>query len=252
MAGIKRCLVKISVNQKKQSPRKKNNEKDEQGSLLVNLVNVVRNSRKKDKSDDAFLKITEILKTKIDQLVYKFRIPGHNQQDIKQEALFALRYKAIKDYDQTRSTIKKVSPFDKFAMLCMRRHLSTRLKASFQNKSIALNRAVSIDSDRGSFSRDEENLFLSDIILHPDGDVSESTMKKEVFYILMRTLYVRLSDFEKQVLKLYSCKYSYNEIAEIIYGKGKNNQAAIKSIDNSLSRIKLKGKDIITEWEEKY
>jgi DNA-directed RNA polymerase specialized sigma24 family protein len=218
--------------------------------LLIELVEIVRRSRKKTKADIAFSEITKILKIKIDQLVYRFTIPGSQQQDVRQEALFALRYKAIKDYDQSRSLMKDISPFDKFAMLCMRRHLATKLKAAFQNKSRALTDAVSLDRDRGSSERSEENLFLSDIIPHPGKDVAEQIKDKEYFRLLMGHLCQKLSSFEKEVLRLYSHRYSYNEIADIINRRYKKKMIEVKSIDNALSRIKNKAKDVVEKFGE--
>ena len=248
-----RLVVKVVAGGKKKSKSDKTkNDKNQQDLLLVELVDIVRKSRKREKADDAFGQIIRILKYKIDQLVYKFNIPGYSKQDIRQEALYALRYKAIKDYDQHRSIVRKISPFDKFAMLCMRRHLSTRLKSSYQNKSITLNRAASLDTDRGFSNKDEENLFLSDIVIHTEGNVMNDIAKQEDFNILMSTLYKRLSALEKEVLKLYSCKYSYVEIANIINKQcksSKKDRVEVKSIDNALSRIKNKAKAIIYKME---
>ena len=255
MAKIKPKAGKGSVVGNKTDKSNENQkEKNQQDLLLVKLVDTVRKSRKKEKADAAFESIIYILKNKIEQLVYKFNIPGHSKQDIRQEALFALRYKAIKDYDRNRSAMKKISPFDKFAMLCMRRHLSTRLKSSYQNKSITLNRAASLDADRSSSLNGEENLFLSDIVVCTEGDVIDDIAQQENFNILMSNLYRKLSALEKEVLKLYSCRYSYVEIAEIINKKLKNKKkdmVEVKSIDNALSRIKSKAKEIIYKIENK-
>ena len=63
--------------------------------LYVKLVDEVRFAKTTKKSDLAFDKIIEMLNPKIQQLVYKFKIPGLSSSDIYQEALFALRFKAI-------------------------------------------------------------------------------------------------------------------------------------------------------------
>jgi len=238
------------VKTKKRKTKEDTEARKKEILLLIELVETVRRSRKKAKADIAFQEIIKILKIKIDQLVYRFTIPGSQQQDVRQEALFALRYKAIKDYDQSRSLLKTISPFDKFAMLCMRRHLSTKLKAAFQNKSRALTDAVSLDRDRGSSERSEENLFLSDIIPHPGKDVFEQIKDKEYFRLLMGNLRQKLSVFEKNVLILYGHRYSYNEIADIINRRYKKKMIEVKSIDNALSRIKNKAKDIVEKFGE--
>jgi len=89
-----------------------------------------------------------------------------------------------------------------------------------------------------------ENLFLSDIIEQPNGDVLEGIKKCERFSILIRALYQKLSPFERRVLRLYGRKHSYDEIADIIGDKYKRKNIAVKSVDNALSRIKNKAKEI--------
>ena len=100
----------------------------------VELVEIVRRSRIKTKSNAAYQEIEKRMKTKLQQIAFKFNIPGMNNEDIYQEALFALRYKAVKDYNADRGNDTGPYPFDKFAILCIRRHLATSLKASYQNK----------------------------------------------------------------------------------------------------------------------
>ena len=244
MARSKKVLV--GANKASDDEKKK-----KQVLLLIKLVNTVRRSRKQERINVAFNQIVEIMQKKINQLVYKFHIPGCTKQDIEQEALFALRYKAIKDYDSSRSERHELSPFDKFAMLCMRRHLATQLKASYQNKSYTLNTAASLDRDRSCAAKSEENLFLSDIISTTDGDVVEALKKREYFVLFMNQLYKRLSPFEQEVLKLYSLKYSYNEIADIMNKRNKKKKLKknlVKSVDNALSRIKNKGKEVLEKY----
>jgi len=215
-------------------------EKNKEMLALIDLVNIVRYSKNKIKSDLAFKKILEVLDPKIKQLSYQFIIPGYSKEDNYQEALFALRYKAIKDYDQSRSNLGPISKFDNFAMLCMRRHLSTKYKASCQNKSVTLNKAKSIDQDRSSSSKSEDNLFLSDIIPQKNSDVAKKVQDKEHFNIFMSKLFHRLSEFERQILKLYEHKYSYSEMIDIINRKYGKDSVEVKSVDNALSRIKRK------------
>jgi len=190
--------------------------KEKENTLLyVKLVDEVRFGKTKKKSDLAFDKIIEMLHPKIQQLVYKFKIPGLGTGDLYQEALFALRFKAIKDYDCSRSDLQDVSPFDKFAALCIRRYLSTKLRASFQNKNKVLNSSISLDQDRSS-KGSEDNLFLSDILAGKDPDVSSAINERDHRKRLLLNLYSKLSSLEKEVFILYCKKYSYEEIADFI------------------------------------
>ena len=212
--------------------------------LYVKLVDEVRFGKTKKKADLAFDKIIEMLNQKIQQLVYKFKIPGMAPGDLYQEALFALRFKAIKDYDHSRSDMQDISPFDKFAALCIRRHLSTKLKASFQNKNRVLNSSISLDQDRSS-KGSEDNLFLSDILAGNDPDVSSAINERDHRKRLLLSLYSKLSSLEKEVFILYCKKYSYEEIAAFInQNRLLTEDVNVKSIDNALSRVKTKAKEI--------
>ena len=217
---------------------------------FVLLVDQVRKSRNKEKSDLAFNEIERRMNVKLKQISYKFHIPGFSFHDIYQESLFALRYKAIKDYDKDRGSEEGPYPFDKFAVLCIRRHLSTKLKASYQNKKKVLNLSLSLDQDRNDNS--EEGLFLSDIIPKTEGTVLEDLEQNEYFKILFSTLHSRLSKFEKEVFLLYVQRYSYEQIAEyLVSNSNKKNKPtlskAVKSVDNALSRIKNKAKEVFDQ-----
>ncbi len=218
----------------------------------IKLVDIVkkRGKAKKVKSDEAYEEIENRIKPKIMYIVRQFYIPGCNEFDILQEALFALRFKAIPDYNKNKMGKKGLYPFDKFAILCIRRHLSTLLKSSFQNKRKALNTSLSLDQDRSEQS--EKSLFLIDIIPKTEGTILDDLKDKEYYTILLRKLYQKLSKFEKKVLKLYVYKYSYDQITKILNDyykdKGIKRKLDIKSIDNALSRLKQKAKEIYEKY----
>lgn len=211
---------------------------------FIDLVEIVRypskSKKHKEKQEHAFNEIEKRMSEQIKRISYRFRIPGHNVQDIYQEALFALRFKAIKDYDKDRGTNGEPYPFDRFAALCIRRHLSTKLKSSYQNKKKVLNSSVSLDQDRNDSS--DETLMLSDILPYTEETILELIEKNEYFKILFTKLVGKLSKFEQQVFALYVQKYSYEQIAEKINSLGE--EVNVKSIDNALSRIKHKAREV--------
>jgi RNA polymerase sporulation-specific sigma factor len=213
------------------------------------LVDIVRKSRNESHKNLAFNEIEKRMTVKIKQISYRFRIPGSNVKDVYQESLYALRYKAIKDYDETRGNDTGPYPFDKFAVLCIRRHLSTKLKSSYQNKKKVLNSSISLDQDRSDSS--DDSLVLSDIVHSQDGSVLDDIEHSEYFKNLFKKLYEKLSKFEKQVFLLYIEKYSYDEISDKI-NKDKKTKTKInvKSVDNALSRIKHKAHDIFSKYGE--
>lgn len=223
------------------------------------LVDIVRSRGRVDKNkvNAAYNEIHYRMKTKIGYLVRKFYIPGHTVDDINQEALFALRYKAIPDYKKEVIGKNGPYPFDKFAVLCIRRHLSTLLKTCYQNKQKTLNTSLSLDQDRNDSS--EEALFLVDIIPRTEGTILEELGDKEYHNFLFNKLYEKLSKFEKQVFLLYSQRYSYEEMAVLIRRKAKKDgtknqkkktKDIVKSVDNALSRMKQKAKEIFQKHGE--
>jgi RNA polymerase sporulation-specific sigma factor len=143
-------------------------------------------------------------------------------------------------------------PFDKFAVLCIRRHLSTLLKSSFQNKKKTLNMSLSLDQDRGSHA--DENLFLSDVVPKTDETVVESVGDREYYNKLFAKLKKYLSPLEQRVFILYTYKYSYEEISAILDEYYKRNKIRkrtnVKGIDNALSRIKQKAKLVYKRYKE--
>jgi RNA polymerase sporulation-specific sigma factor len=216
------------------------------------LVDVIRGTKNKKCQNSAYNILEERVRPKIVFIIRQFFIPGLSYEDVFQEALYALRFKAVIDYDRTRGVRNGPYPFEKFAMLCIRRHLSTILKCAFQNKKKALNTSISLDQDRGSSS--DENLFLSDILPKTKGTIVDDLGKRENYLVLFNELISCLSILEKRVFKLYSCSYSYEEISEIInkfYKKNKMRRYTdVKSIDNALARVKQKGKEIAEKYKE--
>jgi len=218
------------------------------------LIAIIKKTgRKKSKYDvnDAYNEIEIRLRSRLQQISYKFFIPGLNHDDIYQESLFALRYKAIKDYDRTKSKDGKLYPFEKFVVLCVRRHLATQLKSSFQNKKKVLNSSISLNQDRND-SNNDDFLFLVDILADGDKNVLDKLEEKEYYNKLFRQLFLRLSKFEKKVFILYVHKYSYEDMSDIINKKYKKNNSKhrinIKSIDNALSRLKSKAKKVFDKF----
>ena len=218
------------------------------------LVEIIRGKSRDKRRNSAYNEIEIRVKTNIFFIVRKFYIPGCSPDDILQEALYALRYKAIPDYDRNKGRGDTSYPFNKFAALCIRRHLSTLLKSSFQNKRKTLNTSLSLDQDRNKLSDDD--LHLSDILPRTEGTIEDLIEGKEYYRNLFKKLYHELSIFEQRIFKLYAKKYSYEEITFIInkyYKKKKiKKRIDIKSVDNSLSRIKQNGRKIFEKYKEKF
>jgi RNA polymerase sporulation-specific sigma factor len=214
----------------------------------IELVDIVKNSKNKDKIDLAFNEILILMKDKINRITYKFNIPGLSKRDIHQEALVALKFKAIKDYDKLKSNIGDLSPFDNFAILCIRRHLSTLFKSSFRSKDAVLNTSTSLD--RGQDKKNNTDINLNEVLTSKtckkNIDALSRMDNKEYIKKIFSELMNSMSDFEKQVFLLYSQKQSYEVMCEKIYDT-KPKRSHIKSIDNALMRIKSKRQQIYKE-----
>jgi len=216
----------------------------------IELINVIRKNKDEKSVNKAFEDLLKTLIPKIQKLISKFNIPGSDHSDVLQEALYALRYKAIKDYDKERGHGTGPAPFDKFALLCIRRHLATEFKSSYQNKKRVLNQSMSIDKDSSS-SNGDEDLSLSSILSDPDAeDVMTQISEREYYRDLQIRLLESLSRFEKEVYLLYAQRYSYEEISEKINEKRVKVKINIKGVDNALSRIKHKAKEILDKYEK--
>ena len=236
----------LAGNSKKNVKIKSTNEKS---LIFIELVETIRRGKNKAQTEEAFNKIVQMLDVNIRNISYRFRIPGHDNNDVYQEALFALRYKAIKDYNKERSALQTISPFDKFAMLCIRRHLSTKLKSSHQNKSRVLNTSISLDQDRGDSDSSNDAVFLIDILPKTDGDILSQIHNHSHAKYLFNKLWEKLSPLEKNVLLFYHQGLSYQKISKSVNKNEKNkNNTDIKSIDNALSRLKVKAKAIYKKY----
>ena len=211
------------------------------------LLVLVKKTGKKaaKKRDSAYEEIEYRIRSKIMIIVNQFYISGCSKDDLYQESLYALRYKAIPDYRKNRSADGSSYPFDKFAALCIRRHLSTLLKTSYQNKRRTLSTSISLDQDRSH--SDNDNLMLSDILPQTEGNVLEDLQKKEFYRILFGQLYEKLSDLEKKVFSLYAQSNSYEEMAKIL--KKYNKSYNTKAVDNALTRIKIKAKQVYDHYQ---
>lgn len=212
---------------------------DPEAELYRAMVYKIRAAKNKAEINDAFKKISDGLEIKIKKIAGKFKIPGFSFDDIYQECLYALQYKAIKDYDETRGSTEGPAMFDRFALLCIRRHLATTLKTAHQNRKRILNESKSLDQDR---SHDNDDLSLINIVKSKDAPILDGLEVREFIRNFTKKLLSKLSKFEQEVFLLYVQKYSYEEIAYEVVGN--DDGKAVKAIDNGLSRIKHKSWEI--------
>ncbi len=172
-------------------------------------------------------------------------IRGYQTNDIYQETLIAVRFKAIPGFKKGKGM-----SFLNFSKMCIRRHLITMLNAS-QNrlKDKSINQSISLDSHYGTHDEDGSANTLANVIADTAETVDVKTESNEALKITRETLLKGLSEFEQIVLGEYLSNSSYKEIArnpEVIKhikrsGSGRVSVKKIeKAVDNALLRIRKK------------
>ena len=158
----------------------------------------------------------------------KYYLIGAEQEDLLQEGILGL-LKAIKFYDETKSS------FSSFAFLCIRREMISAIRKANTQKNSILNEALTTSSmiEDGS---DVDNYISS------ENNPEEAYLLKEEIKEFKNFSDKNFSKLEKEVLKYLIRGYSYREIAKIL---SKN----LKSIDNTIQRIRKKSEDWINKEE---
>ena len=220
------------------------NEGDQTEEQIVELVITVRECECDDKKcfkcEDSFQFLRKYLSNSISGFERKYKIPGCDADEIGQECLVALRYKAIDDFDPERGK------FRSFAILCMKRHLFSIIKGSNQQKRKILNESQSLDEDR---SNDGENLSLNNIVTRDELTSAQQMEKVEWTDVIKERLTSKLSPLEKEVFELYIQGSAYEEIAEGLNKKFPHKKFTKKSVDNALVRLRFKAHELNKENE---
>lgn len=154
----------------------------------------------------------------------QYFIAGADDDDLQQEGTIGL-YKAVRDFDSGKGSFKS------FAELCITRQVITAIKAATRQKHTPLNHSVSIN--KPVYDEDTDRTMLELIGMDKNLDPAEIFLKHEMSADVQRRMGENMSPLETQVLELYMEGRSYQDIA---FRLGKR----VKSIDNSLQRIKRK------------
>ncbi len=206
------------------------NEGDQTEERITMLVASVRQAD----CENAFDELREYLSSYISLFGYKYRIPGCDADEIAQECLFALRFKAIEDFNPVRGK------FRSFAILCMKRHLFSIIKASSQQKRRVLNESLSLDEDRS----EGDDLSLANLITKDELSTVEKLEKAEATLVTKQRLLSKLSRLEQEVFKLYIAQYTYEEMAAELEKIFPDKEWTKKACDNALVRIRAKSRTV--------
>lgn len=176
-------------------------------------------------------------KTVIRSKANKYYAPGLDEEDFKQEGNIGLM-NAIRDYRPEFSTT-----FRSFSDLCINRQMITAIKKATRQKNLPLNTSVSMHQP--AYPEDDNERTILDVIEDTSGNNPyEMVTSKESIWEIMALLKHRLSLIELKVLKCQLLKLSYQEISILLNKK-------VKSVDNTMQRIRKKLAIIVTEMNEK-
>ena len=198
-----------------------------------NLINEAINNQNNAALDCLMERYKDIVNMKAS----KFFMVGSEKEDILQEGYIGL-YKAVRSYDK-----EKQNSFKTFATICIERQLITAVKNSNRQKHMPLNSSVSLNA--AAFDEDENGeTTVIEVLDMKKGaeDPLEIIAKKEYINLVEKNINDNLSDFEKDVLKLYKNGYSYVTIADKLKTK-------VKSVDTAIQRIKKKASKIKQQLE---
>jgi RNA polymerase sporulation-specific sigma factor len=204
---------------------------------ICTLVNFVRELD----CESSFAELKGYLGHYIKLFGRKYRIPGCDSDEIEQECLYALRYKAIEDFDAGRGKFKS------FAVLCIKRHLFSLIKGNNQQKRRVLNQSLSLDEDR---SEEGENLSLINVITEDGLSADDEVARAESHAVRRSRLLSKLSRLEQEVFKLYLQQYHYDEIVDELKKMFPNKRLTKKTVDNSLQRIRAKAQSMLLNEDE--
>lgn len=163
----------------------------------------------------------------IKNLCRKFYIVGGTTEDLYQEGIIGL-LEACQNYNGESFDD---SAFDSFVKLCIKRQIFDAIKKTQNGKNKALNESVSLIG----MSENGEELSKLDIIADRTAicDPLEIFIDKEKFNEKMQRCNEELSELEILVLNHYLAGERQSEIAKKL-------NKSVKSIDNTLQRIKNK------------
>lgn len=173
------------------------------------------------------VKIVQNYKSYINSICRRFYIAGGTAEDLFEEGVIGL-LEACQNYNGESLFEDR---FDAFAKLCIKRQIIDAIKKANTGKSKVLNEALSLVS----VTESGEEVSKLDMLLDrtTTNDPLEIFIDKEKIDEWLDLCDKHLSAFEKEVLEHYLSGEKQSEIA-------KNLDKDVKSIDNTLQRIKTK------------
>jgi len=151
----------------------------------------------------------------------KYYLIDGNNDDIVQEGMFGF-IKAVNTFDESKCE------FVPYLRKLVEQQIVNAIKKSHSKKNLPLNESMTLNS-QGELSLDDTLVGIPSNTLSPELEVLKEEDSKDFSQLISS----KLSTFEQEVLQLYLEGYKYNDIINKL-------NVSYKSVDNALSRIKLK------------
>ncbi|MBX3376058.1 MAG: hypothetical protein KF678_03530 [Phycisphaeraceae bacterium] len=212
-------------------------------SELANaLISRVLSGDKAD-SETAFGEICTYLEPGIRCLLKVAWVRGMDTEDIRQECLYALRFKAIPNYDPKRG-----ESFLGFALFVIRRHIWTLVIHSTTQVRRTLNFGIQMTllqegHDPNSMRAD---LFIDTKAAQPTKEIEQ----REENRLLCKEILKQLTDLEYIVLEGTARGLSYKEVRDYILLKHPTLAVSVKGVDNALCRARAKAHAIVQKRKQ--
>ena len=180
---------------------------------------------KSDELEEVILKFSSTVRA----ISRRYYLVGGEEDDLFQEGLIGL-FEACKNYNGEGDI--NSDEFKNFACLCIKRQIYDAIKRANKKHNEPLNTYVPIVKTND----DDQEYERTDIL-----DIAEEYNPEDIFIIKediqekLEQIESKLSEFEKKVLKLYLAGEKQSEIATQL-------NKDVKSIDNTIQRIKNKNK----------
>lgn len=189
--------------------------------------------RAQNGDDEAMNKLLSHYKTLVLSVTRKYFLINNEPSDLVQEGMIGL-FNAIRSFDKSSHV-----SFYSYARLCIKRQVQSAVISNNRLKNQMLNTYFSINNQGKILlteSRGDEKLNDEDngFYLESKGFTpEENVVFKEKLEETEDKIEKALSTYEKEVLRLYMSGLNYTQIAIKL-------KKDAKSIDNALSRIKIK------------
>lgn len=143
----------------------------------------------------------------------KYFLLDGEKEDVIQEGMIGL-YKAIRHYSSDKG------PFKNFAKLCIENQIVGAIRKSNRQKNLTLKNSLSLEKEG------IEKLL-------PTESLEQALIDRENHEERLRKINSLLTELERKVLSEYLEGFSYLQIAQKL-------NISAKSVDNAISRIKIK------------